>query len=105
VVVGTLAGASGVFYVLRSYQGIERYEDLEVDQVAAGEPENYLIVGSDSRADAGADEQAEVGTAARSDTIMVLRIDPEAGAASVLSFQRDLMVPIAGEDGDVSKIN
>jgi LCP family protein required for cell wall assembly len=94
-----------VFYVLRSYQGIERYEDLEVDQVAAGEPENYLIVGSDSRAGAGADEQAEVGTAARSDTIMVLRIDPADGAASVLSFQRDLMVPIAGEDGDVSKIN
>jgi LCP family protein required for cell wall assembly len=103
-VTGCLLGAGGVFYVLRSYQGIQRYDDLDVDQVAAGEAENYLVVGSDSRADASAEEQAEVGTAQRSDTIMVLRIDPESETASVLSFQRDLMVPIAGT-GDTSKIN
>ena len=36
-VTGCLVGAGGVFYVLRSYQGIQRYEDLDVDQVAAGE--------------------------------------------------------------------
>jgi LCP family protein required for cell wall assembly len=104
VAVGSLAGASGVFYVLRSYQGIERYEDIEVDQVAAGEPENYLIVGSDDRTGTSEAEQVEVG-GHRSDTIMVLRIDPETESASVLSFQRDLMVPIAGTDGEVSKIN
>ena len=103
-VTGCLVGAGAVFYVLRSYQGIERYEGLEVDQVAAGEPENYLIVGSDSRADASAEEQAAVGSAQRSDTIMVLRIDPKTETASVLSFQRDLMVPIA-DTGETNKIN
>jgi LCP family protein required for cell wall assembly len=97
-------GAGATYYVLRSYQGIERYDGLDVDQVAAGEPENYLVVGSDSRADASDAEQAEVGTAQRSDTIMVLRIDPENEAASVLSFQRDLLVPIA-DTGETSKIN
>jgi len=104
VVLGCLAGAGAVLYVLRSYQGIERYEDLEVDQVVAGEPENYLVVGSDSRADASPEEQAAVGGGQRSDTIMVLRIDPKSETASVLSFQRDLMVPIAGS-GDTSRIN
>jgi LCP family protein required for cell wall assembly len=104
VVVGCLAGAGAVFYVLRSYQGIERYEDLEVDRVAAGEPENYLVVGSDSRAEASAEERAAVGGGQRSDTIMVLRIDPRSETAAVLSFQRDLMVPIAGS-GETSRIN
>jgi LCP family protein required for cell wall assembly len=104
VVAGSALGAGAVFYVLRSYQGIERYEGLDVDRVAAGEPENYLVVGSDSRADAGAGERAEVGTAQRSDTIMVLRIDPRNESASALSFQRDLQVPIA-DTGETSKIN
>ncbi len=104
VVLGCLAGAGAVLYVLRTYQGIERYDDLEVDRVAAGEPENYLVVGSDSRAEASAEEQAAVGGGQRSDTIMVLRIDPKSETAAVLSFQRDLMVPIAGS-GDTARIN
>src|SRR5262249_39219281 len=99
-----LLAASGVFYVLHSYHGIHRYKDLDVDEGGAGDPQNLPIVGSDSRADASAAERAEVGTAARSDTIMVLRIDPETESAEVLSFQRDLMVPIAGT-GRVNKIN
>ena len=59
--------------------------------------ENYLIVGSDSRAGANPtdpDYGAIVGTepqvGQRSDTIMILRFDPATNTASLLSLPRDL---------------
>jgi LCP family protein required for cell wall assembly len=64
-------------------------------------PENFLIVGSDANACvdsnspwAGASDPARVGS--RSDTIMILRLDPTTNRASVLSFPRDLWVDIPG---------
>jgi LCP family protein required for cell wall assembly len=65
--------------------------------------ENYLIVGSDSRtgADPNAPDFAQIGSAnqvtgQRSDTIMVLRYDPTTRSGSILSFPRDLWVPMYG---------
>ncbi|HET8929068.1 MAG TPA: LCP family protein, partial [Acidimicrobiales bacterium] len=91
--------------------------DLGLAGAAPGGAENYLIVGSDSRsgissddADAGAfldDPQYQVdpdGSGRRSDTIMIMRIDPSTKAAQLLSFPRDLYVPIAGTDHS-DKIN
>jgi LCP family protein required for cell wall assembly len=103
VVAVSLGGASVAGYVLIKYNSIERYEDLDTDAAPAGDPENYLLVGSDSRAEASADEAAEIG-GQRSDTIMIVRIDPAEEQASVLSLQRDLWVPIAGT-GEEDKIN
>lgn len=67
--------------------------------------ENYLLVGSDSRAnfDPDAGDAAVVGTpddvgGQRSDTIMVLRQE-ENGGAALMSLPRDLWVPISGTDG------
>ena len=72
--------------------------------------ENYLIVGSDTRdvvdenaEDAGLFLDGTTGEGGRSDTIMILRRDPDNGA-SLLSIPRDLWVPIAGT-GDDGKIN
>jgi LCP family protein required for cell wall assembly len=72
--------------------------------------ENYLLVGSDSRAgispddpNAGAIGSTEEVVNSRSDTIMVLRRERNGGAA-LLSLPRDLWVPIAGTDKS-SKIN
>jgi LCP family protein required for cell wall assembly len=53
---------------------------------------NFLIVGMDNIGCSG--EGASGGT--RSDTIMVLRLDPSTHRAAVLSFQRDLWVKIPG---------
>jgi LCP family protein required for cell wall assembly len=91
--------------------------DLGLADAASGGPENYLIVGSDSRSgitsksrDAGAflnDPQYQSdpnGSGQRSDTIMIMRIDPSSKSAQLLSFPRDLYVPIAGEDHS-DKIN
>jgi LCP family protein required for cell wall assembly len=54
-----------------------------------GKPQTILLVGSDHRyADGKAD--------ARSDTIMLLRINPKASAITLLSIPRDLAVDIPG---------
>lgn len=59
---------------------------------------NYLMIGVDSRSDIPADQRAAFGAVggSRSDTIMLLRLDPSTNQAWVLSFPRDLYVRIAG---------
>jgi LCP family protein required for cell wall assembly len=101
VVTVCLLGLGAVAYVLKSLGDIDRYDDLGVDAAAAGEPRNYLVVGSDSRVDA-----AEYGDVSgqRSDTIMVVRLDPKTMHADVLSIPRDLLVTISGT-GETARIN
>jgi LCP family protein required for cell wall assembly len=72
--------------------------------------ENYLLVGSDSRAGISSDDPnaGAIGSTddvvnSRSDTIMVLRRERNGGAA-LLSIPRDLWVPIAGT-GSKGKVN
>jgi LCP family protein required for cell wall assembly len=72
--------------------------------------ENFLLVGSDSRAGADPDSPDAGGigsetdvTGSRSDTIMVLRRDKATGVASLLSIPRDLWVEIPGRGS--SRIN
>jgi len=71
---------------------------------------NVLLVGSDSRENvegdlADATGKGAEGTAGqRSDTMMVLHIDPAQQKAAILSIPRDLYVPIAGTGGK-DKIN
>ena len=54
-----------------------------------GNPLNIMILGSDRRAG-----QPDLG--ARSDTLLVVRLDPQTGSISMLSVPRDLMVTIPG---------
>ena len=65
------------------------------------EPMNVLLVGSDTRKDISPEERVKFGNiqdvgGERTDTIMILHIDPRAEKAAVLSIPRDLYVPIAG---------
>lgn len=96
-----LTGAGGAYWVMDQISNVDRIDDLAVDQVAAGEPSNYLVVGSDVRPDSG-----EFGDVAggRSDTIMIVRVDPETQEAWALSLPRDVIVPIAGT-GEADKLN
>jgi polyisoprenyl-teichoic acid--peptidoglycan teichoic acid transferase len=57
--------------------------------VDGGEPENILILGSDKRANLAEDP-------GRSDTTMLLRLDPDRNAIAVMSIPRDLKVEIPG---------
>ncbi len=102
VVVVCLLGASTAGYVLVSWGRVERVK-VHVAPVAPGQPMNILLVGSDSRAREGAAAAADVG-GQRSDTIMVLRVDPRADHVTALSLPRDLWVPIAGTGGS-ARIN
>lgn len=70
---------------------------------APGEPMNVLVVGSDTRKTVGEDEKKTFGgtddvAGQRSDTILILRVDPKREQAAMLSVPRDLFVPIAGTD-------
>ena len=76
-----------------------------VETFAPADPEakNFLVVGDDSNACvdpnspwAGAADPGRDGIGQRSDTIMVLRVDPATSTAAVLSFPRDLWVKIPG---------
>jgi len=70
----------------------------DVDEVM-----NVLLVGSDSRDRLTGDLAEQAGkdevSGKRSDTIMVLHVDPKATKAAILSIPRDLYVPIAGTSG------
>jgi LCP family protein required for cell wall assembly len=92
LVAGTVGGylwASSVF---------DKIEKVDVTaQLGDSTATNYLLVGSDNGKEGG--EQREGIAGARSDTIMVLRI--QGGKARMLSLNRDLWVdnPATGEKG------
>ena len=77
---------------------------------ATSGPENFLVVGSDTRAFTNGNStlQSQFGNEAqnggqRSDTMMVVRIDPSQSKTLVVSFPRDLWVQVPGLG--LSKIN
>jgi len=67
-----------------------------------GAPANFLLIGSDTRQfiatgeDAGQFGDPEVEGGQRSDTIMVIHVDPEQQKGFLVSFPRDLMVEVPG---------
>ncbi len=66
-------------------------EENVLDDVKAGGPQTIAILGSDRRY---VDIKAKAP--ARSDTIILLRLDPGRGATAVMSLPRDLRVDIPG---------
>lgn len=62
-----------------------------ITRAEAGEAQTLLLVGSDARW-----EDRETGRAPRADTMMLVRMDPDEEAISVLSIPRDLKVTIPG---------
>jgi LCP family protein required for cell wall assembly len=81
---------------------------LVVPELADRAPRNFLVTGSDNGACVDPDSPYAGAFGERfgdrSDTIMVLRIDPETGRAAILSFPRDLWVGVAGSSRE-SRIN
>ena len=102
------ASAAGLGYVYRKYERLPRVELSGVLDEASdsGGPENYLVVGIESAENLEPDDPVRIGRngAGKSDTIMILRIDPRERGAKLLSLPRDLWVPIAGT-GHSRKIN
>jgi LCP family protein required for cell wall assembly len=74
----------------------------------SGDPQNFLLVGIDQAQGLDPDDPVNIGrgdgTSNLADTIMVLRVVPKTREAYLISFPRDLYVPIAGT-GRSDRIN
>jgi LCP family protein required for cell wall assembly len=107
VVLMAAAGLGGILIASRStIESVHRIESVDAALTSAVQQstDNYLLVGSDSRAnsDPNSPDYGGIGNASqvtgnRSDTIMVLRHDATTGALSLLSIPRDLWVDIPGK--------
>src|SRR2546423_2996294 len=107
VVALSLLGAGGAYgYVKWKFGSIHRIslgDSLRPSAENPGKVMNVLLVGSDTRSTLSkADQKRFVGsdvTGSRSDTIMILHVDPKQKKAAILSLPRDLYVPIADTKG------
>jgi polyisoprenyl-teichoic acid--peptidoglycan teichoic acid transferase len=98
-----LGGVVGVnVFIDRKIDSIPRVDLKTAENTDPGEPANFLLIGSDTRAFATTPEDQEAyGNAAkeggqRSDTLMVAHVDPRAKTGFLVSFPRDLVVNIPG---------
>jgi LCP family protein required for cell wall assembly len=89
----------GYVYVQRKLDQIERVRLPALADDAPGSVMNVLLVGSDSRANLTGSDVTRFGSdqvsGQRSDTIMLLHVDPEEQKAAIVSVPRDLYLPIA----------
>ena len=105
-----LVGAGGYGYAHWRFGQIASINLPGLTKPSRGKPMVLLVVGSDSRAELDQPgDAAKFGTTqdaggVRSDVIMLVRLDPAAHTAKILSIPRDLLVPIAGTSGR-GKIN
>jgi polyisoprenyl-teichoic acid--peptidoglycan teichoic acid transferase len=109
VLVVFLAGAGGLGYF---YWRFDRIPRLPVHNLVTPQqkldPQNFLLVGSDTRAfvEPGSEDEEGFGGSdissgsGRSDTIIVVRVDPRTNQAWMVSFPRDLWVAIPGKGHD-----
>ena len=85
---------------------IAQGETFDITGTCAAESCTYLLLGSDSREGLSAEEidrfgdDAAIGGDNRSDTIILVRTEPDAQRATFLSFPRDLWVDIPGVGPD-----
>ena len=96
----TLLVGSVSAYVQTRLGQIKRVQMPALADDVPGAVMNVLLVGSDSRANLEGKDAVGFGKdtvgGQRSDTIMLLHIDPKEEKAAIVSVPRDLYVPIAG---------
>lgn len=105
LIVGCLTGAGTLGWFYYQFGRLPRLEiagGVLAEERPPGEPQNFLLVGSDTRdfVDTPEDQRSfgnvQQTGGARADTLMLVRIDPAAKTVAMVSFPRDLYVTIAG---------
>lgn len=102
IIVFSFAGATSasILHELNDFAGDISTPDLKLsDRVLPdgnGGPQTIAILGSDVRTGGG----APTGDPGRSDTTLLLRLDPDSGQIAMLSIPRDLKVDIPGYGTD-----
>ena len=106
MIVVCLLVAGGIGYLYSKVSSIGRVNlgsalTPEATADSPGQAQNILIVGTDSAEGLDPKDPRVIGRPGgiRSDVIMVLRVDPASDQAKLLSFPRDLFIPIAGTKG------
>ncbi|MFM7718125.1 MAG: LCP family protein [Actinomycetota bacterium] len=106
--VGSAAGL-GLYLLAESSRvtiPVETGDAFDITGTCAAESCTYLLLGSDSREGLSAEQierfgdDAAIGGENRSDTIILVRTEPDAQRATFLSFPRDLWVDIPGVGED-----
>lgn len=101
VVFAGLCGVGGYFFgvvqaaadtMQDNYKKIVGDVNIKLATATGSEAQNILLIGSDRR-EKSVEGQDDPG---RSDTMMLLRLDPNSGSISMLSIPRDLWVEIPG---------
>lgn len=116
VLIVALSGAATATVALNTVSKLAHEVFPEIAKITApkglitlkydGGPQTFLILGSDRRS--GSKNAEERNATPHSDTILLVRFDPEHGQTSVLSIPRDLMVNIKTRSGQLyinEKIN
>ena len=95
---------SSYAYLRWRFNQVNKINIDELEDDKPGEPMNVLLIGTDSRANIAEEDRAkfcerpdcsdQTGPA-RTDTMMILHIDPKQKKAAILSIPRDLSVTIA----------
>lgn len=101
VIVSSMAAATAVSFLLFLSDIAEGLNDdgqlaaarAQLDTVDGGAPQTILVLGSDKRS-------GTPGDPGRSDTAMLLRVDPDKNFLALMSLPRDLEVPIPGYGTD-----
>ena len=98
-----LGGVVGVnAFIDRKIDEIPRVKVKTAENTDPGQPANFLLIGSDTRAEVQTpEEKAAFGDASseggqRSDTLMVIHVDPAQKTGFLVSFPRDLAVDVPG---------
>jgi len=101
IVVAVLIVVGGLGFLRLRLAQVDRLDlgDTLDDSGGSGEAQNYLLVGTDDAEGLDPDDpvlNGREGLGLLSDTIMLLRVDPGASQAHLLSLPRDLYVSIPG---------
>jgi LCP family protein required for cell wall assembly len=96
VAAASLVAGAGGLYGRAAYRAsqVERIEVAGTSEAADGEPVTFLVRGVDGPAGGG-------DPGGRADTVLLARLDPSTGAASLLSLPRDLLVTDPATGGQV----
>lgn len=78
---------------------VQNIRDTDV-KITEGDPINVLVVGTDG----GAERQEDAGYVSRSDTLMLINLNPESGTTKMVSIPRDTLANIDGQE-EPEKIN
>jgi polyisoprenyl-teichoic acid--peptidoglycan teichoic acid transferase len=113
LIVVLTAGATATAGLLQVHELVQRLgrkggphiANTGITEAEAGKPQTILVLGSDRRFDEfkANNPALKRNVPARSDTVMLIRLDPHQPAISILSLPRDLKVEIPGHG--IDKLN